>query len=169
VRIIKDRLMSAAELQSCLLPTVVRNINKEKSEEVRSCDARFIAHCVLFSAIAPSHNRPRACLQETEAWVSALCELIPMLDKETLKSQVMSMALSKGDMEDNASSRVICARILGACAPFLVSGGMWQVFMTVLPSLPPHLRLGDLVCGQACLGKHGMSTHLACLLNSPLA
>jgi serine/threonine-protein phosphatase 4 regulatory subunit 4 len=62
------------------------------------------------------------CLQETGAWVKALCELIPMVDKEVLKSQVMSMALSKGQMEDNANSRIICARILGACAPYLVSG-----------------------------------------------
>lgn len=59
-------------------------------------------------------------MQETEAWLQALFELIPVLDKETLKSEVMSMALSKGDVEENPNSRVICARILGAIAPFLV-------------------------------------------------
>lgn len=34
--ITKERLMSPADLQACLLPTVIRNIQKEKSEEVRS-------------------------------------------------------------------------------------------------------------------------------------
>eukprot|EP00983_Pelagomonas_calceolata_P087947 1157079-Pelagomonas_calceolata.AAC.10 len=118
VQITRERLMSPADLQACLLPTVVRHINKEKSEEenLRSCGA-----CLTFIYTAWA-----VFLQETEAWVSALCELIPVLDKETLKSQVMSMALSKGDMEDNASSRVICARILGACAPYLVSSGKQQ-------------------------------------------
>lgn len=37
--IAKERLMSPADLQACLLPTVVRNINKERSEEVRSWQA----------------------------------------------------------------------------------------------------------------------------------
>jgi hypothetical protein len=59
-------------------------------------------------------------VQEIEAWVQALCDLIPALDKETLKSQVLSLALSKGEMEGNTNARIICARILGAAAPFLV-------------------------------------------------
>ncbi len=44
-----------------------------------------------------------------------------MLDKETLRTEVLSMALSKGDMEDNTTSRIICARILGAMAQYMVS------------------------------------------------
>jgi len=87
--IAKERLMSPSDLQACLLPTVVRNINKERSEE------------------------------ETEAWVKALFELMPMLDKEVLKSEIMSLALSKGDVEDSVGSRMLAARILGALAPFM--------------------------------------------------
>ncbi len=35
-------------------------------------------------------------------------------------AQVLSMALSKGDVEENINSRVICARILGVLAVFMV-------------------------------------------------
>ncbi|KAJ9523823.1 hypothetical protein QJQ45_020014 [Haematococcus lacustris] len=90
-QIARDRLMPAMDLQTCLLPTIVRNINKEKSEE------------------------------ETQAWLGALFELVPYLDKDVVKSEVLSLALSKGDMEENVNSRVICAHILGAIAPCLVS------------------------------------------------
>ncbi|KAF5829639.1 hypothetical protein DUNSADRAFT_15706 [Dunaliella salina] len=137
VQITRERLMSPADLQACLLPTVVRHINKEKSEE------------------------------ETEAWVSALCELIPVLDKETLKSQVMSMALSKGDMEDNASSRVICARILGACAPYLTKEEIERSFfkkaMAMCQDVDYNVRLS--MCeqlphiGRAC-GKDSALSNL---------
>ncbi|KAL6757965.1 armadillo-type protein [Haematococcus lacustris] len=88
-QIARDRLMPAMDLQTCLLPTIVRNINKEKSEE------------------------------ETQAWLGALFELVPYLDKDVVKSEVLSLALSKGDMEENVNSRVICAHILGAIAPCL--------------------------------------------------
>lgn len=43
-----------------------------------------------------------------------------MLDKEGMKGEVLSTALSKGDMEDSAASRVICIRILGALACYMV-------------------------------------------------
>ena len=62
------------------------------------------------------------CLQETDAWLNTLFELAPLLDKEVLKSEVLSLALSKGDVEGSVSSRIICARILGALAPRLVRG-----------------------------------------------
>lgn len=60
-------------------------------------------------------------MQETEAWLGALFEVIPLLDKETLKTEVLSTALSKGDVEENVNARILCVRILGAIAPFLVS------------------------------------------------
>lgn len=66
---------------------------------------------------------PALAAQETEAWMKALFELIPMLDKECLKSEIMSLALSKSDVEDNVGSRMLAARILGALAPCLVRGG----------------------------------------------
>lgn len=124
--IVKDRLMPPADLQVCLLPTVVRNVNKEKSEEVGACTLAC-RHARAHAGRGAAASQPAQWLtrrrapgtQETSAWVKALCELIPVLDKETLKSQVMSMALSKGEVEDNANSRVICARILGALAPYL--------------------------------------------------
>ncbi len=52
--IAKERLMPPADLQACLLSTVVRNINREKSEEVRPRSA----------SLAPSPPRNSAAGQE---------------------------------------------------------------------------------------------------------
>lgn len=38
-----------------------------------------------------------------------------------LKAEVVTLALSKGEVEESVSSRCICARILGAAAKGLVS------------------------------------------------
>lgn len=46
--------------------------------------------------------------------------LIPLLDKEVLRSEVASLALSKGDVDESVNSRVICARILGAMSGWMV-------------------------------------------------
>ncbi len=35
--IARERLMGPADLQACLLPTILRNVNKEKSEQVCAC------------------------------------------------------------------------------------------------------------------------------------
>ena len=61
--------------------------------------------------------------QEIEAWLHALFVLIPLLDREVLKSEVASLALSKGDVEESVVSRCICARILGAVSAQLVGSG----------------------------------------------
>jgi hypothetical protein len=79
--------------------------------QIPSCP-RPVHDCALCATLAH--------IQETDAWIRALFELVPMLDKEVLKSEVLSMALSKGDMEENIGSRVICARILGAISTYLV-------------------------------------------------
>lgn len=54
-------------------------------------------------------------------WLQTLWELIPALDKEVLKSDVLSLALSKGDVDGNVGSKVMCTKILAALAPRLVS------------------------------------------------
>jgi hypothetical protein len=66
---------------------------------------------------------PCSCsFQETDAWLTTLFELIPLLDKTVLKAEVLSLALSKGDVEGVVGSKTICVRILGALAPRLVRG-----------------------------------------------
>lgn len=78
-------------------------------------------HADNASAHARIRARPLlALLQETDAWLATLFELIPLLDKEVLKGEVLSLALSKGDVEGSVTSRTICARVLGALAPRLV-------------------------------------------------
>ncbi len=72
-------------------------------------------------------------LQETDAWLNTLFELAPLLDKEVLKSEVLSLALSKGDVEGSVSSRIICARILGALAPRLVCDKLHACTHMALP------------------------------------
>lgn len=131
--IARDRVLSPSELQACVLPFVTRNLNKERSEEVRL--PMFLSSAHLFLACskracdlaAPRcafhvHRLPSpAWLQETEAWLQTLGELIPALDKEVLKTEVLSLALSKGDVEGNVGSKVLCAKILGSLAARLVS------------------------------------------------
>lgn len=70
-------------------------------------------------SLHPPSPVPRG-LQETDAWLSTLFDLIPLLDKEVLKTEVLSLALSKGDVEGAVGSKTICVRILGALAPRLV-------------------------------------------------
>lgn len=75
--IARERLMTPMDCQACLLPLVSRNINKEKSEE------------------------------EVEAWLQVLFTLVPIIDKQVLKSEVLPLALSKAVMEESVLSRSV--------------------------------------------------------------
>mmetsp|Transcript_9565 Transcript_9565/g.20370 ORF Transcript_9565/g.20370 Transcript_9565/m.20370 type:complete len:882 (+) Transcript_9565:180-2825(+) len=135
--IAKERLMPNADLQACLLPLLCRNINKEKSEE------------------------------ETEGWLKALFELVPLLDKEVLRSEVLSLALSKGDVEESVNSRAICARILGAVAPCLGKDEVERTFfkkaMTMCQDVDYHMRISmceQLVAIGRTVGREPTSKHI---------
>ena len=52
--------------------------------------------------------------------MEAMDLLIPLLSNEALQGEVMSLALSKGDVAGSLASRAICARIMGAVAPCMV-------------------------------------------------
>ncbi|GAX81677.1 hypothetical protein CEUSTIGMA_g9105.t1 [Chlamydomonas eustigma] len=116
----KERLMAPIELQTALLSFICRNISKEKSEE------------------------------ETEAWLRTLFELVPFLDKESLKSEVVSLALSKADVEESVMSRCICARILGPVAAQLPREEVEKTFfskaMTMCQDVDFHVRIA--MCEQ---------------------
>ncbi|KXZ47380.1 hypothetical protein GPECTOR_35g818 [Gonium pectorale] len=118
--IARERLLSPVDLQVCILPTVTRNINREKSEE------------------------------ETDAWLNTLFELIPLLDKEVLKTEVLSLALSKGDVEGVVGSRTICVRILGALAPRLtweeIERSFFKKALSMCQDVDHHIRIAS--CGQ---------------------
>ncbi|GAX76223.1 hypothetical protein CEUSTIGMA_g3667.t1 [Chlamydomonas eustigma] len=111
----KERLMAPMELQTTLLSFICRNINKEKSEE------------------------------ETDAWLRSLFELIPWLDKESLKSEVLTLAMSKADVEESVMSRCICARILGPVAAHLSREEIEKTFfkkaMTMCQDVDFHVRI----------------------------
>ncbi|GIL70257.1 hypothetical protein Vretimale_3531 [Volvox reticuliferus] len=118
--IARERLLSPVDLQVCILPTVTRNINREKSEE------------------------------ETDAWLNTLFELIPLLDKEVLKTEVLSLALSKGDVEGVVGSKTICVRILGALAPRLtweeIERSFFKKALSMCQDVDHHIRIAS--CGQ---------------------
>ncbi|KAG2485883.1 hypothetical protein HYH03_015466 [Edaphochlamys debaryana] len=115
--IARERLLSPVDLQVCILPTVTRNINREKSEE------------------------------ETDAWLNTLFELIPLLDKEVLKTEVLSLALSKGDVEGVVGSKTICVRILGALAPRLtweeVDRSFFKKALSMCQDVDHHIRIAS--------------------------
>ncbi|KAG2451341.1 hypothetical protein HYH02_003945 [Chlamydomonas schloesseri] len=118
--IARERLLSPVDLQVCILPTVTRNINREKSEE------------------------------ETDAWLNTLFELIPLLDKEVLKTEVLSLALSKGDVEGVVGSKTICVRILGALAPRLtweeIERSFFKKALSMCQDVDHHIRIAS--CSQ---------------------
>ncbi|KAG2445689.1 hypothetical protein HXX76_000297 [Chlamydomonas incerta] len=118
--IARERLLSPVDLQVCILPTVTRNINREKSEE------------------------------ETDAWLNTLFELIPLLDKEVLKTEVLSLALSKGDVEGVVGSKTICVRILGALAPRLtweeIERSFFKKALSMCQDVDHHIRIAS--CNQ---------------------
>lgn len=115
--IARERLLSPVDLQVCILPVVTRSINREKSDD------------------------------ETDAWLNTLFELAPLLDKEVLKSEVLSLALSKGDVEGSVSSRTICARILGALAPRLTWDEIDRTFfrkaLSMCQDVDHHIRISS--------------------------
>ncbi|GAX79120.1 hypothetical protein CEUSTIGMA_g6560.t1 [Chlamydomonas eustigma] len=84
--ICNERMMAHAELQHALLPIISRNLSKEGSEE------------------------------EIAAWLDALFALMPLLKKETLISELVPLALTKGASEERPLSRCIFAHMLGPLA-----------------------------------------------------
>ncbi|PNH10870.1 Serine/threonine-protein phosphatase 4 regulatory subunit 4 [Tetrabaena socialis] len=87
---------------------------------------------------------------ETDAWLNTLFELIPLLDKEVLKTEVLSLALSKGDVEGVVGSRTICVRILGALAPRLtweeIERSFFKKALSMCQDVDHHIRIAS--CGQ---------------------
>ena len=119
-RIAKERLMTPMDCQACLLPLVSRNINKEKSEE------------------------------EVEAWLQVLFTLVPILDKQVVKSEVLPLALSKAVMEESVLSRCICARVLGSIAKVAskddVEKGFFKQALVLCQDVDFHVRIA--MCDQ---------------------
>lgn len=60
-------------------------------------------------------------MQESEAWLLLLLELVPVVGAEQLLSQVLPLALSHGKVNEPVANRVVCCRLLGAMTPHLVS------------------------------------------------
>lgn len=56
-----------------------------------------------------------------DAWVRALSEMLPLLSRDVMVSQVVPLALSKGEVNAPVQSRVTCTRVLGAVALHMVS------------------------------------------------
>lgn len=59
-------------------------------------------------------------LQESEAWLLLLLELLPVVGAAQLLGQVLPLALAHGEVNEPVASRVVCCRLLGAMAPRLV-------------------------------------------------
>lgn len=59
-------------------------------------------------------------LQESEAWLLLLLELLPVVGAEQVLEQVLPLALSHGEVNETVASRVVCCRLLGAMTPHLV-------------------------------------------------
>jgi hypothetical protein len=62
-----------------------------------------------------------ALLQESEAWLLLLLELVPVVGSDVLLAQVLPLALAHGQVNETVASRVVCCRLLGAMTPHLVS------------------------------------------------
>lgn len=62
-------------------------------------------------------------LQESEAWLLLLLELLAVVPPDQLLQQVLPLALSCGEVNEPVGSRVVCCRLLGAMAPHLVGSG----------------------------------------------
>lgn len=60
-------------------------------------------------------------LQESEAWLLLLLELVPVVGPDVLLAQVLPLALAHGQVNETVASRVVCCRLLGAMTPHLVS------------------------------------------------
>jgi serine/threonine-protein phosphatase 4 regulatory subunit 4 len=60
-------------------------------------------------------------LQESEAWLLLLLDMLPVLPHAQLLDAVLPLALGQGQVNEPVASRVSCCRLLGAMAPHLVS------------------------------------------------
>jgi hypothetical protein len=59
-------------------------------------------------------------LQESEAWLLLLLEMLPVLPHQQLLEAVLPLALGQGQVNEPVACRVSCCRLLGAMAPHLV-------------------------------------------------
>lgn len=62
-----------------------------------------------------------AVLQETEAWLQLLLELVPVVGSAQLQQHVLQLALAQGQVNEPVASRVVSCRLLGAMTAHLVS------------------------------------------------
>jgi hypothetical protein len=62
----------------------------------------------------------RHARQVCDAWLGALTELLPALGREAILSEVLPLALAKGQVDCGVASRVLCCRLLGTLTPWLV-------------------------------------------------
>ncbi|GMH39898.1 hypothetical protein BSKO_07802 [Bryopsis sp. KO-2023] len=96
--VLKDRLLPPKELVSWIKPIVLKGTAANKTSE------------------------------EHEAWMTALQELLPLLDVSALR-EVMSIALTSGSVEEDVQSRTRCCRLLGALARHMTPEDVERSFL----------------------------------------
>lgn len=131
----RARLLPPADLSACVLPLVL--------EALRACDGGGGGVGGGGSGIAgggvgsgsgagggggSSGGGGVAGGEVAEAWLAALAELLPAIGRDAAMDCVVPLALAKGRVEEGAPSRVLCCRLLGAAAPWLVRVGTTRLW-----------------------------------------
>mmetsp|Transcript_29490 Transcript_29490/g.56637 ORF Transcript_29490/g.56637 Transcript_29490/m.56637 type:complete len:789 (+) Transcript_29490:288-2654(+) len=85
--IVQANHLSMDDLKHCILPTTLEMLRKSNDAEV------------------------------VDSWLGVLFELIPLMDQNTLGRDIADLALSKGEVDMTAQSRLLFCRIVGKLAP----------------------------------------------------
>lgn len=104
------------------LPVWCRTCNAPLHCKAPTC--RVTHNCYPTSNLAGkwcnSEHGPACLLQEFEAWLTFLLEMLPVLPAAALLDVVLPLALAQGQVNEPVSSRVSGCTLLGVMAPHLV-------------------------------------------------
>lgn len=86
----KEKLINESDATDLILPLALKYVRAEKSDD------------------------------EDAPWLHLLLCTLPLLSADTLRTQILKLALSKGEVNETVPARVKCSRLLGGLAAQLV-------------------------------------------------
>ncbi|GBF98978.1 hypothetical protein Rsub_11564 [Raphidocelis subcapitata] len=127
-----------------------------------------LAECLLPPALAALRDGPEGGAREVcDAWLAVLLELLPVLPREATLSEVVPLALAKGQVDCGVASRVLCCRLLGALTPWLGRADVEAGYATKVVALcqDTDYQVRVAACQQLpalarCLGDDGLKGQL---------
>lgn len=127
--------MSQADATDLILPLVLKYVKVEKTDE------------------------------EDVPWLNLLLATLPLLSADDLRSQILKLALTKGEVNETVPARVKCSKLLGGLASQLVRHFTCEPLIDSLklPSRPSRTQLGAVSSSAGCFWSCGICCSGLCI------